>query len=335
MLPSSQENLDDKDQAVLAYSSNCPNEKNEDRQSDDTFFVNGAPVRVLGVYDGHGGPWTSEYVIRALPVSIQQHIENVVPASSSIPNILVTPFEQVDRGIVEPMEATFSPVLSTIRYNLPFARRRNDIAKKAVVEQMLQDQTLLELALRAKSGSTALIAYIDRTDIHVANLGDCRANGHNPAEYARVRQEHPKDTNDPFTGGRLFGMMPLTRSFGDSFYKATHLSYHEAMSPYYPLLETPPYLTATPEVISHRRSPDDVFMIMASDGVWAIKGMTNEWVVAKAMEALSNASVEDPSRYVMEEVRKWKPGDDVTIQVIVFSPNRLTAIKETSREIGP
>lgn len=68
-------------------------------------------------------------------------------------------------------------------------------------------------------------------------------------------------------------------------------------------------------------------MVMASDGVWAINGMANEWVVDMTMEALSNASVEDSSRYVMEEATKWKPGDDVTIQVIVFSPDRPTAIE--------
>ncbi|KAK8064951.1 protein phosphatase [Apiospora phragmitis] len=321
MLPSSADHLDNNDQAVLVYSSKRPNEKNEDRDSDDTFFVHGALFRIVGVYDGHGGPWTSEHISRALPGAIQENIQHAAAVSLSIPNILASSFEQVDRSIVEPVETIFTPVLSGIRYNLPFTRRRNDTAKKAVIEQMLQDQTQLETALRAKSGSTALVAYIDRTDIHVANVGDCRA------------------------GGRLFGMMPLTRSFGDSFYKyqstditqyvfgnarlykKDHLSYHETMSPYYPLLESPPYLTATPEIVSHRRSPNDVFMVMASDGVWAIKGVTNEWVVNKTMEALSNASVDDPSRYVMEEVKKWEPGDDVTIKVVVLSSNRFDAIK--------
>ncbi|KAK8074901.1 hypothetical protein PG997_009564 [Apiospora hydei] len=346
------DNLGDNDQAVLVYSSNRPNEKNEDRNSDDTFFVNGALFRIVGVYDGHGGPWTSEYLSRALPGAIQQSIQDAGAAASSIPNIMASSFEQVDRSIIESAETIFAPVLSSLRYNLPFTRQRNEIAKKAAVEEVLQTQSHLDTALRAKSGSTALVAYIDRTDIHVANVGDCRAvlarrdahtrnleavplsidqDGHNSAEYTRVTREHPKDKKDIFAGSRLFGMMPLTRSFGDAFYKYRttdiaqyvfgnaqlnkkgHLSYHETMSPYYPLLESPPYLTATPEVISHQRSHDDVFMVMASDGVWAIKDMTNEWVVDKTMEALSNASVDDPSRYVMEELKKWKPGDDVTI----------------------
>lgn len=130
-------------------------------------------------------------------------------------------------------------------------------------------------------------------------------------------------------------------AFGDSFYKCQstdiaqyvfgnarltkkgNLSYHETMSPYYHLLESPPYLKATPEIISHPRSANDVFMVLASDGIWSIKGMTNEWVVEKTMEALSNATADDPSQYVMEEVKKWEPGDDVTIKVIVFSSSYL------------
>ncbi|KAK8016302.1 hypothetical protein PG993_014491 [Apiospora rasikravindrae] len=240
MLPSSTDNPGDNDQAVLVYSSNRPNEKNEDRSSDDTFFVNGTIFRIVGVYDGHGGPWTSEYMSRALPGAIRQNIQDAAAAAaaaaaaefSSIPKIMASSFEQVDRSILESAETIFAPVLSSTRYNIPFMRQRNDIAKKAAVEQMLQDQNHLDIVLRAKSGSTALVAYIDRTDIHVANVGDCRAvlarkdahtqnleiiplstdqDGHNPAEHARVTREHPKDKKDIFAGGRLFGMMPLTR----------------------------------------------------------------------------------------------------------------------------
>ncbi|KAK8103961.1 uncharacterized protein PG998_010994 [Apiospora kogelbergensis] len=97
------------------------------------------------------------------------------------------------------------------------------------------------------------------------------------------------------------------------------------MSPYYHLLESPPYLKATPEIISHRRSANDIFIIMASDGLWSIEGMTNEWVVDKTMEALSNVTVEDPGQYLMEEVKKWETGDDVTIKVIVLSSGHLVA----------
>ncbi|KAK7983922.1 hypothetical protein PG989_011324 [Apiospora arundinis] len=368
MSPSSIDISHESDQAILVYTSHLPNEKNEDRHSDDTFYAHNVPVRVLGVYDGHGGPWTSEYISHALPKVIKHNIQHARAGSSSIPDSLIRSFENIDQEIVESVETRFAPVLSSTRYNIPFARQRNDRAKRSVVDLMLQDQNHLDMAMRAKAGSTALVACIDQTDIHVANVGDCRAvlarrdartqklsaiplsidqDGQNPGEYARVIREHPRDSRDPFVGGRLFGLMPLTRSFGDSFYKYQstditqyvfgnvrltkkgHLSYHETMSPYFHLLESPPYLKATPEIISHQRSVNDAFMVMASDGLWSIKGMSNEWVVDKTMEALSNATVEDPSQYVMGEVKKWKPGDDVTIKMLFKFVNNVGSFSTT------
>ncbi|KAK6820650.1 protein serine threonine phosphatase 2C [Apiospora arundinis] len=232
MSPSSIDISHESDQAILVYTSNLPNEKNEDRHSDDTFYAHNVPVRVLGVYDGHGGPWTSEYISHALPKVIKHNIQHARAGSSSIPDRLIRSFEQIDQEIVESVETRFAPVLSSTRYNIPFARQRNDRAKRSVVDLMLQDQNHLDMAMRAKAGSTALVACIDQTDIHVANVGDCRAvlarrdartqklsaiplsidqDGQNPGEYARVIREHPRDSRDPFVGGRLFGLMPLTR----------------------------------------------------------------------------------------------------------------------------
>lgn len=174
---------DSSTQAGLVYSSNRPNDKNEDRQSDNTFFAQNVPIRVVGVYDGHGGPWTAEYIARALPKAIQLSIRHTKAGPSSIPDRLIHSFEQVDRDIVERLETTFAPVLSSTRYNLPFARQRNDRAKKTIVSQMLENKTHSDMALRAKAGSTALVACIDQTDIHVANVGDCRAGTSYPSSF--------------------------------------------------------------------------------------------------------------------------------------------------------
>lgn len=35
-----------------------------------------------------------------------------------------------------------------------------------------------------------------------------------------------------------------------------------------PGLETPPYLTALPEVYYHRLTPNDRFLVLATDGLW-------------------------------------------------------------------
>jgi serine/threonine protein phosphatase PrpC len=89
------------------------------------------------------------------------------------------------------------------------------------------------------------------------------------------------------------------------------------MAGFYPLIKTPPYLTAMPDITRHQRSSSDRFLIIASDGVWGLNGLTDEWAVRKVQEGIEKGG--DPSKYMMEEVKKFRPGDDVTIMVIVFS----------------
>lgn len=89
------------------------------------------------------------------------------------------------------------------------------------------------------------------------------------------------------------------------------------MRRFYPLIKTPPYLTASPEITIHRRSNHDRFVIIASDGVWGLKSMTKELAVKMVQEGIDTSL--DPSEYMMEEFKKLHPGDDVTITVITFS----------------
>jgi serine/threonine protein phosphatase PrpC len=99
------------------------------------------------------------------------------------------------------------------------------------------------------------------------------------------------------------------------------------MSRFYPLIKTPPYLAAKPEIRRHQRTKDDRFLVMASDGLWGLKGVTDKWAVQKARHAVEKGL--NPAEYMMAEVLKFRPGDDVTIVVIVFS---TIAAKEPESE---
>jgi serine/threonine protein phosphatase PrpC len=89
------------------------------------------------------------------------------------------------------------------------------------------------------------------------------------------------------------------------------------MSRFYPLVKTPPYLTAVPENTRHQRSKEDQFLIIASDGVWGLKDVTNEWAVSTVAEGIQKDV--NPAQYLVEEVKKLRPGDDVTVLVVVFA----------------
>lgn len=76
-------------------------------------------------------------------------------------------------------------------------------------------------------------------------------------------ERHPLDPRACYVKGRL----QPTRSFGDLHLKAKAFSPAHARAPR-PAPFNPPYITASPEVSVRRASPEDAFVVVASDGLW-------------------------------------------------------------------
>lgn len=124
-------------------------------------------------------------------------------------------------------------------------------------------------------------------------------------------------------------------AFGDVFYKESDTNFAEyvfgsreitpsnvvpfntRMAPYYRFIKTAPYLNAEPEITRHERTNDDRFLVVASDGLWAIPEVTNKWVVETAQSGLDKGA--NPADHLMEEISRFNPGDDITIKVVVFA----------------
>lgn len=158
---------------------------------------------------------------------------------------------------------------------------------------------------------TILTCVVDRT-LYVANAGDVRAvlgrespsggdfeavalsidhDAHNPAERARMFQEHPGEEEVVLKNDRVLGGLQPLRSFGDSIYKWTQtvtdtIRAGMQAGPSKPYAKrarssrqivTPPYVTARPEVVKHELGERDRFMVLATDGLW--ESMSNEQVV--------------------------------------------------------
>ncbi|XP_044762762.1 pyruvate dehydrogenase [acetyl-transferring]-phosphatase 1, mitochondrial [Coccinella septempunctata] len=147
----------------------------------------------------------------------------------------------------------------------------------------------------AMSGCVACVAHIDGPHLHVANVGDCSAvlgslsetntwmakkltNEHtieNHEEVQRILAEHPPgEKSTVIRLGRLLGQLAPLRAMGDfrfkwskqimSQYVAKHFGPNVIAQNYF----TPPYLTAKPDIVHHRLTPRDKFLIIATDGLW-------------------------------------------------------------------
>lgn len=112
-------------------------------------------------------------------------------------------------------------------------------------------------------GSTAVTAMVGQEELVIANCGDSRAvicrNGvavplsidhkpDRPDELTRIEAAGGRVIN--WNGYRVLGVLATSRSIGDHYLK--------------------PYVTPTPEVTICKRTEDDEFLILASDGLWDV-----------------------------------------------------------------
>ncbi|CAI0546711.1 unnamed protein product [Linum tenue] len=113
-------------------------------------------------------------------------------------------------------------------------------------------------------GSTAVVAVVGKEEVVVANCGDsravlCRGGGvvvplssdhkpDRPDELERVEAAGGRVIN--WNGYRVLGVLSTSRSIGDEYLK--------------------PFIISTPEVVVTKRSPEDEFLILGSDGLWDV-----------------------------------------------------------------
>eukprot|EP00968_Pinguiococcus_pyrenoidosus_P017731 scaffold1790_cov257-Pinguiococcus_pyrenoidosus.AAC.26 len=125
------------------------------------------------------------------------------------------------------------------------------------------EQFLSMAAMQALGdGSTLLVAIIEGSRLYVANAGDCRAvlvkkGGKTVALSEDHKPNLPRESKRiQESGGRVYfdgswrveGILAVARAMGDMMLK--------------------PYVVATPEVTEHTIAEDDLYLILASDGLW-------------------------------------------------------------------
>lgn len=117
-------------------------------------------------------------------------------------------------------------------------------------------------------GSTAVVAVVGKEEVVVANCGDSRAvicrggvavplsvdhKPDRPDELERVEAAGGRVIN--WNGHRVLGVLATSRSIGDQYLK--------------------PFVSSKPEVTVNKRTENDEFLVLASDGLWDV--ISNEF----------------------------------------------------------
>lgn len=252
----------------------------------------------FGVMDGHGGHQVAHFCKRLLPQQIAKG------PSQDPKESLMAAFQKMD-------ELLMGGAKHLPEKHLPVAEAAED------------------------SGCTCIVSLVQPDTIIVANAGDSRAvlcragkavslsEDHKPhleKEHERIRKAGGKLTRTKRganTHYRLNGDLNLSRAIGDLQHKRNpKLKWREQA------------VVSTPDVVFHRRSPEDEFLLMACDGIWDC--LENQEAVDLVREMLPDYLDEERpfsgiledlmSRIISSDLEKssGRGGDNMTIILIVF-----------------
>lgn len=288
----------------------------------------------IGIYDGHGGPETAQFINEHL----FEHLKEFTLEHRSMSvEVIRKAFQATEEGF-----------LSVVTKQWPMK------PQIAVV------------------GSCCLVGVICSGTLFIANLGDSRAvlgrlvkatgevialqlsDEHN-ASIESIRQElhsmHPNDSQIvvlKHNVWRVKGIIQISRSIGDAYLKKPEFN-REPLYARYRLQEpfTRPILSADPSISVHQLQPHDQFIILASDGLW--EHLSNQEAIGIVQNhprsgsarrlvkvALQEAAKKREMRY--SDLKKIDRGvrrhfhDDITV-IVVFLDSNL--VSRASSSISP
>ncbi len=252
------------DLGSITYTANDPT---EDRHVFTDLAGVGLEGFLAAVFDGHGGWQVSEFAKTRIAGSLGKSLRDIgsLPETKDYDpcvHALINTFLYLDRVFLYHIQDTFS----------------------------------LGFGTAANAGSCALVAFIQKERLYIANAGDCRAvlartsddesgtlesvalsrdhNAREKLEQKILSALHPFE-HDVIKCRRpsscyVKGKLQPTRSLGDAYLKYSEFNGHpnRRAGRYIPPPYTPPYITAEPEVARHDLDSHDQFLLMASDGLW-------------------------------------------------------------------
>ena len=209
---------------------------------------------IYGVFSGHGGRWTVDYV--------RDNILHVIRRQEHFKYYIDLPSQRLrdDQMGLELLKSSLSTAFLEI-----------DEEMMRSMDRMKPPEFDGGPITTDKSGSTAVLVVVTRRHIICCNCGDSRALYRTKGSTVQLSFDHKPNYNTEQTrienaGGyvsmkRVEGDLSASRSFGDFEYKSA--------------AELPPdsqKVIAIPDfVVVQRRRRYDEFMVIACDGIWDVK----------------------------------------------------------------
>lgn len=287
------------------------NEPMEDRHS---AFTLGPQGIFVGMFDGHSGIETSSVASVYLSGYVARQLTRLSATASigEIADSFKQSFLEFDHDLTDTVPEAAIKVHTSLCFTYPWSSILilflfHFLSFSLTTIQTQNPQIINDFCRPALAGAVSVCALVHPSGIYVANTGDCRAvlgietksgiaalplsfdhTADTPSEVHRIKSEHPGEEETCVMRGRVLGGLQPSRAFGDSSYKWSkeRLTSINARVP--KRSQTPPYVTAEPEVMYHKHSKDNKFLILATDGLWDV--VSSELAVKRVAQALQSGA---------------------------------------------
>ena len=264
-------------------------------------------VLYFGVFDGHGGSASSTYLKSNLITFIEDAGMKMCDSAANgelldeygvgDENPLAQAFEKADSALIDYLGSLGDP--------------------------------------ECWSGSTATTCFVSRGHIIVANVGDSRAVLGRKGQTVDLSGDH-RPVGSSKTGRteilrvlecggwvskmRVCGILAVTRAFGDYEFKGGRAELLQELvstgSTRTETLTRAP-IVAIPDVKVYKRSDEDDFIILATDGLWDVMNSAQAITFVRTMvKQDSTCSMQDISSALIERALKSRTHDNVSCVVI-------------------
>jgi len=334
-----------------------PSERSQDRFVVADWIISDQIWRFHAVLDGHAGHDTVDHVVATLPTAVHDALVAAIaaPETLDVSELLGKVIADIDERIGQEMLDLFPGGPDAL------ANMSDDEIAAIINDGGVNSAKVL----RCMRGSTVLVALIGPAhDVWVASLGDCQCvlgtktasgewettvlssnhNGTDAAEAARIRSEHPGESESVLRD-RVLGAIAVTRAVGDFLFKLPAIYTTRVFLNARPGFQisskiadflgrniTPPYLSAQSDV-RHVHVPSlgasEAVLVLASDGLVDLTGDTygmdhrepllggKKWVdVLSREDRTGNAAL-----YLLRDAMGWE-ADAVSSLLTVDSQER-------------
>ncbi|OWZ22582.1 Protein phosphatase 2C [Phytophthora megakarya] len=217
------------------YSDTGIRKSNEDRHTSTSRMVDDDLVAFFGLYDGHGGAQVAEYLAQNLHENVFTHLRKSEPESAQS---LQTP----DLALTDAVRTAY-------------AATDEEIFK----QQLPSGSTVVSVVVR---GTTALVSSVGDSQVVLSTNGHARDMCITHTPDLSSERERILAAKGQVTKGRIYGMLGVSRAFGDIDFKTGRGEFKSRFNG--------DLVSATPDVVVHEIKSQDEFMVLGCDGLYDV-----------------------------------------------------------------